>query len=446
MKKIDLLVVGCSAAGIVAALTARKYNKNASITVVRKEEKALVPCGIPYIYGTLKDPAKDIIPDKLLLDKNIEVVVDEVKSLNKDEKTVTLSKGEKIGYGKLILATGSVPIVLPLPGINLKNVFTVIKDIPYLQGLMAALEKARDVVIIGGGFIGVEFADEFRKRGLNVTIVEILPHCLQLAYDEDFCVIAEKKLTERGVNLKTNNKAEEIIGDESGKVKGVKLSSGETLKADLVLVGVGVRPNTELAVNAGLRIGEQRGIWVDEYMRTSDEDIFAAGDCAEKYSFFTKKPSALRLASIAAREARIAGVNVFGLRRKNPGVIGSFSTIIGDLALGVAGLTERQAKEIGFNFVTGSATVLDKHPGAMPECKEMRVKLLFEKASKVLIGGQVAGGPTTAEVTNILAALIEKKATAEEVAIFQYGTHPALTCSPINYQIAEAAEDALTKF
>ncbi len=443
MKKTDLLIIGGSAAGVTASITARKHNKDVKITVVRKEKEVVIPCGIPYMYGTLEDPTKNLIPDNLLLSKNIEIVVDEVKSLNRDEKTVTLSKGEKVSYEKLILATGSLPAVPPIPGINLKNVFTVRKDLSYLLGLVDALKKAKNVVVIGGGFIGVEFADEFVKRGLNVTIVEILPCCLQLAYDEDFCKLAEKKLIERGVKLKTNNKVEEIVGN--GKVEKVRLSSGEILEADLVLVGVGVKPNIELAKNAGLKIGEQGGIWVDEYMRTSDENIFAVGDCAEKYSFFTKKPTALRLASITAREARIAGVNVFGLKRKNIGVIGCFSTIIGDLALGVAGLTERLAKELGFNFVVGMAVAPDKHPGVMPGCKEMRVKLLFEKDSKILIGGQIAGGVTTGEVTNIIASLVEKKTTAEEVATFQYGTHPALTSSPVTYQIAEAAEDALTK-
>ncbi len=440
---MDVLVLGGSAAGPVAALTARRYNKDASITVVRREKEVLVPCGIPYIFGTLKDVKKNLIPDGLLLNKNIEIIVDEAKTINRDEKTISLSKGEKIGYKKLILATGSLPATPPIPGINLKNVFVVRKDVAYLGELLNVLEKVKDVVVIGGGFIGVEFADEFIKRGLNVTIVEILPHCLQLAYDEDFCTIAEKKLTERGIKLMTNNKVEEIQGNE--KVEKVKLGSGETIKADLVLVGVGVVPNTELAKNAGLKIGEQRGIWVDEYMKTTDEDIFAVGDCAEKFSFFTGKPTALRLASIATREARIAGINVYGLKRKNVGVIGSFSTIIGDLGLGVAGLTEKSAKDLGFNFVVGMAVAPDKHPATMPGCKEMRVKLLFEKNSKTIIGGQVAGGLTTAEVTNILVSMIERKMTAEEVATFQFGSHPALTCSPITYQIVEAAEDALTK-
>jgi len=381
---------------------------------------------------------------KRLANNNVKLVIDEVKAINRERKTVSLLSGQELNYDKLVLCTGSNPIKPPIPGIDLENVFFAKKDVEYLRQLLLKLETVKDVVIIGGGFIGVEFADEFRKRGLNVSIVELLPHCLQLAFDEEYCVMAEEKLRERGVRVITNNKAEEIIG-KNGKVEGVRLASGEELKADIVFIGIGVRPETTLAQEAGLKIGEMRGIWVNEYMQTSDEDIFAAGDCAEKFSFFTTKPTGLRLASIAAREARIVGVNVYGLRRKNVGVIGSFATIIGDLGLGVAGLTEKAAKDAGFDIVIGTATVPDKHPGAMPNCKTLKVKLVFDRNTKAIIGGEVAGGSTTAELTNIISTMIERKMTMDEVATFQYGTHPAFTCSPVTYPIAFAAEDAIQK-
>lgn len=187
----------------------------------------------------------------------------------------------------------------------MENVFCAIKDVACLNRLLNSLDRVKNVVIIGGGFIGIELGDELRKRGLNVTIVEMLPHCLRVVFDEDFCVLAEEKLRERGIVVKTNANVEAILGEK--KVKAVKLNTGEELKADMVFMSVGVCPNTELAQKAGLQIGETKGIWVDEYGRTSDKDIFAVGDCAEKRSFFTKKPSNLRLVSIACYEARIAG-------------------------------------------------------------------------------------------------------------------------------------------
>ncbi len=443
MEKTDVLIIGGSAAGPVAGVTARKHYKDSRVTVIRKEKEGqvLVPCGIPYIFGTVGAPEKNIIPDALLSGNNIDLIVDEATSIDREAKTVTTAKGNSAGYEKLVLATGAAPIKIPIPGRDLENVFFAIKDVDYLNGLLKALDGVKDVVIIGGGFIGLEFGDELRKRGLNITIVEMLPHCLQLVFDENFCASAEDKLKERGINIRTNARVEAILGQK--KVTGVKLADGEQLKADLVFMCIGVRPSTELAQKAGLQIGETKAIWVDEYGRTSDKDIFAAGDCAEKRSFFTAKASALKLASIATTEGRIVGANLFELRRRNEGIIGGFATVIGDSGLGLAGLTETQAKAAGFEIATSEAKTPDKHPGSMPGAKQFAVKLVFERASQQILGGQVSGGSTVGEVVNVLAALIQNRTRANEIATFQYGTHPFFTPSPIVYPIANAAEAAL---
>jgi NADPH-dependent 2,4-dienoyl-CoA reductase/sulfur reductase-like enzyme len=214
-----VVVVGGSTAGFICSLTARRFYKDAKITVVRREKKALVTCGIPYIFGTLLNIEKDLLPDKLLTDNDIELVIGEVKSIRRDEKAVILSSGQKINYDKLVLATGSVPAKPPIHGIDLENVFFAKKDPDYLQGLLVKLEGAKDVVVIGGGFVGVEFAEQFRKRGLDVTIVELLPHCLQLNLDDEFCIMAEEKLRELGVRVITGERVEEIVGRD-GKVVG----------------------------------------------------------------------------------------------------------------------------------------------------------------------------------------------------------------------------------
>jgi NADH oxidase (H2O2-forming) len=442
MKK-EIVIIGGSAAGITAGITARRHYQDAKITIVRKEDKVLIPCGIPYIFGTVGNPEKNLIPDAIMKKNNIELVMDEVESIDRTGKAVVTKSGKRIGYHKLVLATGSRPIVLPLPGIEKKNVFNVKKDIAYLQDLSDALEKASDLVVIGGGFIGVEFADECKKfnKDLNVTIVELLPHCLLLACDEEFCVQAEQRLTDRGVKILTEEKAEAILGDK--KVEQVKLASGKDLKADVVILGVGVVPNTDLAAAAGLKIGEGKAIHVDQYMRTSDKDIFACGDCCEKFSSFNRGPSGLRLASIAAIEARIAGANLFYLKRKNEGAIGVFATMVNGLTVGTAGLTEVAAKKAGYDVVAEVATGPDRHPGVMPGCSDLHVKLLFEKRSGKLLGGQVRGGVSGGELLNAISAAISAGMRADDVATFQMGTHPALTASPIAYQLVNAAENAV---
>ena len=440
MKEADIVVIGGNNAGHVAAEVARKYYKDAKIVLIRKEKVVLCPCGIPYIFGTLKSPEQAAYSDRYISEHNIDLIIDEVTSIDRDKKTITTLKGETIGYKKLVLATGSQAIVPPIPGVDLENVFVAKKDIDYLRGFLEALDKAKNVVTIGGGFIGVEFSDEFRKRGLDVTIIEMLPHCLQLVFDLEFCIMAENKLRQRGIKLMTNTRAKAIIGDR--RVEGVELGNGEKIPADIVLLGIGMRPNTELAQKAGLKIGETRAIWVDEYGRTSDEDIFAVGDCAEKRSFFTGKPIPLGLASIATNEARVAAANLFGIRRKNMGAVGAFSTIIGDSGMGKVGLSEKEATDLGFEITTGETIISDKHPPAMPNSKEISMKLVFEKASKRILGAQIFGGSSVGEIVNILSVFIQKKMTAEEMALCQVGTHPAFTPPPPAYHFVTIAEEA----
>ena len=442
MKRADVVIVGGSAAGIEAAITAQKQYPSKNVIVVRKEEKALVPCGIPYIMGTLGSADKDVMPTALLGDA--ELIVDEVTSIDREAKSVTTAGGETIGYDRLVLATGSRPVVPPIPGADLNNVFTIRKEIDYLEQLQEALKQAKDVVVVGGGFIGAEFADECRKMGLNVIVVELLEHCLYLNCDEDFCIRIEDKMKEVGVQVNTTCRVKSIFGDKT--VDYVECEKGLRFKADVVILAIGVVPNTELARDAGLEIGEQKGIWVDQYMITSDPNIFAIGDCAEKFCFFTGKPTATRLASVATREARIAGANLFqSRRRRNQGTIGVFGTMIADNAVGVAGLTERAARNLGFDLVIGEAAAVDRHPGAMPGARELRVKLIFDRSSAKLIGGEACGGVTAGEIANVIAQAITGEMTWDDMAAAQIGTHPALTASPLVYQIVNAAEEAVTK-
>ena len=444
MLRYDVLVIGGSAAGVTAAMTARRFNPSISVGLVRREEKVSIPCGIPYIFGTVGSPEKNLLPDALLSGNKVELVLSEVVSISPKEHEVTLSSGERIEYGKLILATGSNPIVPPIPGVDKANVFTVKKDVPYLHSLLEKVNGANNIVIIGGGFIGAEFAEECRKNhDVKVSIVEMLPHCLMLTYDEEFCVMAEESLKSQGVDIYTSERAQEILGGES--VKAVKLASGKEIPADVVILGIGASPNTEIAKSAGLPIGPAKGIQVDRYMQTSESDVYACGDCAEKVSFFGGRPSTLRLASIATMESRIAGANACGAKRESPGVIGVFSTQLGGAALSAVGLNEKMAKDMDLHVVTGQAEAVNRHPGSMPGAATLKVKLLFEELTGVLVGGEIVGALSGAELINALSVCVYQRMTAEEIALLQVGTHPALTASPVAYQLVNAAEQALVK-
>ena len=444
MESTDTLIIGGSAAGITAAISTRRYYPDARIVVIRREKQVLIPCGIPYIFGTIGPVDRNLIPDTVLTKNNVEFIIDEAVSINKDRRVAKTANGRTFRYEKMVLATGSLPLLPAIPGVELDNVFTVRKDVESLQNLLDALDQAKDLVIVGGGFIGLEFADECKKRGIaNVTVIELLPRCLLLTCDDEICVRVEKKLSERGINVLVHRKVESITGDK--KVGYVLLDNGQKIKADVVILGIGVTPNIQLAQNTSLEVDKREGIYVDEFMRTRDKNIFAAGDCTRKRCFFTGRPSLIRLASIATMEARVAGANLFRLRYRSECPIGVFGTVIGDLAIGLAGMTERGAKEAGFDVVTGEAEAPDKHPASIPGTSDLAVKLVFEKHTRILLGGQVYGSMTAGKVANFIGALIQKRMRADEIVIFQVGTHPMLTASPIAHQVENAAEIALTK-
>ena len=442
MRKTDIVVVGGSAAGATAAITARRHYPDKEVCVIRQEKQVMIPCGIPYIFGTLGSPAKNIMPDAMLEKEGVKIAIEEVKAIDLAGKRISASGGE-IAYDRLVLATGSLPGRLKVPGFEKDGAFAILKNVQHLETLQKRLQGAVNVVVIGCGFIGIEFADEIRKMGRDkkVTILEIAPYCLSLAYDEEFCVEMQETVRKRGIDIHTNAKVAEIQGN--GKVEGVRLQDGTVIPADLMISGIGAVSNVALASAAGIKLGPTGAIAVDRAMRTSGENIFACGDCAEKVSFFGGRPSPLRLASIATLEARIAGANLYGIRREHDGTVGVWSTAIGSLAMATAGLTETAARQNGYNCIAVVVEGLNRHPGSMPGGAPTKIKLVVEKNTGVLLGGQVRGNESAGEIINIVSACIQKRMLAEDIATFQMGTHPALTASPIAYQLVNAAELAI---
>ncbi|ARM30229.1 FAD-dependent oxidoreductase [Prosthecochloris sp. HL-130-GSB] len=445
-KSIDVLVIGGSAAGIVAATTARAFYPDKEVLIVRREEKAVVPCGIPYIYGTLKGVEQNIIPAAHITDAGVEMMIDEVVDIDRDQKTATTLSGTVISWDKLVIATGSVPKVPGwLKGTDLDNVFTIPKDCDYLDHVQQSLGQSKKVVIIGGGFIGVEIADELSKKGFDITLVELLPHLLQMAFDEELSIRAEEILTSAGVKLRLGCKVEEIEGED--QVSGVRLEGGEVLEADLVILSTGYLPNTALAAKAGVKLNELGAIRVDEYMRTENKDIFAVGDCAEKFSFFTRIVKGLMLASTACSEARIAGMNLYKLSRLRTfgGTLSIFSTAIGGTTFAAAGVTENVAIERGFDIVSATAEGIDKHPKSLPGVHSQWVKLIVNRESGLVLGGSVMGGASAGELINVIGVIIESMMTIHEVLTLQFGTHPLLTGPPTGYPLLKAAENVAKK-
>ena len=443
LEYADIVIIGGSAAGLSAAITARRHNPDRSIALVRRDEQTPIPCGIPYIYGTFGAVEKNILPTAPLDAHKVELIIAEVTGINRQGKSIITDKGE-LHYDKLILSTGSTAIIPPLPGANLKGVVGIDKNNAHLEHIRKYIGDAANVVIIGGGFIGIEFADEINKLGgKTVTVVEMQSHCLSLAYDDEFCKVMEDHVSTRGVKLQTGVRVTALEGNES--VQAVALENGERIKADLVIMGIGAKASTHLATECGLEIGPTKAIAVNKTQRTSDPHIFAAGDCAEKTSLFDGSPCGLKLASIATLEGRIAAANLYGVVRTNPGTLGVWSTAVGGLGMATAGLTEREATQKGYNVVCATVAGPNRHPGCMPGMAPTTVKLVFEKKRGILLGGQVMGDSAAGEIVNIISACILGNMDAQDIACFQVGTHPALTASPVAYHLVNAAEMALTK-
>lgn len=447
MKNTDVLVIGGSAAGMVAAVTGKTSWEDKSFILVKKQKDVMVPCGIPYIFGTLDSSQLNIMPvDNMLAKAGIESLVNKVVSIDKGAKIVTLADGEQIGYDKLVIATGSTPIKPKwLKGADLENAFVIPKDRTYLDEMKGKIAGLKKVVVIGAGFIGVEFSDELLKNGHEVTLIEKENDILYAAFDPEIASRIAGMLESRGVKIITGNGISEVTG--SSKVTGVKLENGDILDADAVILSMGYKPNTKLAGDSGIYVDESGFIAVDEYMRTHVKDIFAVGDCAQKRDFITRKRVPTMLASTACAEARVAGMNLYNIHvvKTFSGTIGIYSTAIGEFGFGTAGITEKRAIEEDISVITGLFEGVDHHPGNLPETHKQLVKLIVAKYSGVIIGGEVIGGISAGELTNVIGIAIQNRMSVNSLLISQIGTHPCLTASPAAYPLIKAAEVIASK-
>jgi len=444
----DVLIVGGGPAGMMCGITAAQFCPEKRVLLVRPEEQAIVPCGIPYIFGTLGGTDEDLAGRGSFLSAGGNLLTGKISSVDLARHEARLEDNSTIRWERLVLATGSTPYVPPIKGRNLDGVFQIHKNYDYLDALLTnILPGIGRLAILGGGFIGVEFSDELRKRDIEVHLIEQKERLLAASFDIDASQAVETKLRSVGVNIHTGTTVTEIVGDNRGHhVSGVRLDNGQQLQVEAVLIAIGTYPDTRLATAMGLTLSRSGGIWVDGFQQTrEDPHVFAVGDCAHKQDFFTRHASHAMLASQAAAEGRIAGMNLYSLKlpRTNAGTIAVYASQIDNLAFGVAGMTEDTARKIGFEVFTGDSRLPDHHPATMPDTHEIKCRLVFDANSERLIGGQVIGGPTTAEILNIVSVAIQLRATATDLASFQFGSHPRLT-APV-HPIVSATGEALRK-
>ncbi|RJS78099.1 NADH oxidase [Candidatus Bathyarchaeota archaeon] len=441
-----IVIIGAHAAGVDAASAARKTDRTAEITLITKQRQAgYSPCGIPFVLGR-HIPSFDkliVFPQSYFQMMKLNLML-ETTATNIDTKAKTVEIQDKTGtqktleYDSLILTTGSYPFVPPIKGREKQGVY-VLKTIEDGKKIDQAIENSKSAVVVGAGLIGLETAVAFVERGLKTTVVELLPQVLPAMLDADMAKIVQNMLEEKGMRIITGHAVDEILGEE--KVTGVSVA-GEQIPCDIVVVATGVRANTELAKNAGITIGETRGIKTNMRMETSVKDVYAAGDCAESVHLVTGRPTLSQLGTTAVRQAKVAGTNAAGGYAIFPGVLGSAVTKFFDTEIGVTGLTEFFAKRVGLETVTGTITSKTRpeyYPGGLP----IKIKLVVEKETERIVGVQMIGGEQVTQRVNALSFAIQKQMTVRDLAKADTAYAPPLneTWEPM----VLAAEIALRK-
>ena len=448
MKKYDVVIIGAGPAGIITGITAKKQNPDKSILMIREEEKGLVPCGIPYIFNNLNSVDKNSMGPKAFIDLGGEVRTDPVIDVNINNKIVKVQSGEQFSFEKLVFATGSKAVVASfIPGYDLKNVFYIRKSYNYIDHLFNELKDKKNIIIVGGGFIGAEMAEQLAMNtDKNISLIESEKFCFSKAFSHTLSEIATEELEKSNVNVHTSTLIEEVLG-ENGIVDGVRLNNNKEIKADAVIFAVGYKPNVEVAIKSGLQTNTTGAIIVDNYGRTLEDNIYAVGDCSQTLGFLTGRSDYIMLASTATAEARILGYNLFGIKIKNSfaGTIGVFSTKINGLAMAAAGLNEKNAIPSNIDFITSQFSAFDRHPASIKDSSSLTVKLYVSPSDGSILGGEVWGGDSAGEIINIIGLAIQKEITIYELISFQIGTHPLLTSAPTMPVIIKAAELALSK-
>jgi NADPH-dependent 2,4-dienoyl-CoA reductase/sulfur reductase-like enzyme/rhodanese-related sulfurtransferase len=435
--KRRLVIIGGVAAGATAAARARRLDEGADITVIeRGPYVSYANCGLPYfISGDIDKRSKLLLqtPEGFDARYGVRVLVNtEALAVDRATKQVTVRgpDGEfTIPYDRLLLAQGGNPVVPPIEGGKSSHVFRLwtVPDMDRMHDYIQT-QKPASAVVVGGGFIGLEMAEAFAKRGLKTTVVEMLP-TVMATMDREFGVSIAAELGKHGVQVITGAQVSRVLEAE----RQVELADGRRIDAAMVLFSVGVRPELTLARQAGLDIGSSGGLRVDGYLRTSDPDIFAAGDMVEVTHRISGRQVRVPLAGPANRQGRIAASNALGMELRYTGPLGTSVVKVFDATAASTGLTEKAAHDAGFD-VGVSVIVKDHHAGYYPGGQEMLLKLVYDRKSARLLGGQAMGGDGVEKRIDVLATAMAGELTLHDLAELDLAYAPPYSSAndPVN--------------
>jgi NADPH-dependent 2,4-dienoyl-CoA reductase/sulfur reductase-like enzyme/rhodanese-related sulfurtransferase len=437
---MKLLIVGGVAGGASAAARARRLSEDAHIVVFeRGPDVSFANCGLPYYLGgeiVERDKLLVVTPERLRTRFNLDVRVrSSVEAIDKGAKKVRvrdLASGREYEetYDKLILAPGAAPLRPPLPGIDLPGIFTL-RNLQDVDRIKTRLDRGvKQAVVIGAGFIGLELVENFVRRGIATTVVELQDQVLP-PFDKEMTTPIAQELASKGVALLLGQSAEAFEQVSDGLT--VRLKSGQRLPAQLVVIGVGVRPENKLAIEAGLEVGPRGGIRVNEHLQTSDPDIYAVGDVVEIKDFVTGEPAQVPLAGPANRQGRIAADHVFGHSSRYRGTQGTAIVRVFDRTAALTGASEKVLRRSNrpYRKVYVHPT---HHAGYYPGAEAMTVKLLFDPQSGRVLGAQIVGGAGVDKRIDVLAVAIQAGMTVFDLEEMELAYSPQYGAAkdPIN--------------
>ena len=448
------VIIGAVAGGASTAARLRRNDEHAEIVIFEKGEYiSYANCGLPYYIG-------DVITNRNALfvqtatsfNKrfNIDVrTLTEITEINRSSKTVrarnqTTGEVYDESYDKLVLSPGAEPVRPPLPGISGKGIFTLrnVADTDFIKAYVQK-EETKKAVVIGAGFIGLEMAENLHFLGLDVTVIEMADQVLT-PVDFPIAAILQQHIRSKGVHLQLNTSVTGFEQTETGLK--VLLNNGNVLESDIVILSIGVKPDTRLAANAGLTIGTAKGIYVNEYLQTSDNDIYAVGDAIEYPNPLTNKPMITYLAGPANKQGRICADNlVFGHHHSYKGSINTAIVKVFDMTVGTAGVASKNLTLAGINHQVSTITG-GSHAGYYPGSKQMTIQIAFDPEDGRILSAQIAGFDGVDKRLDIISSIIKRNGTIDDLAEFEHAYAPPFSSAkdPVN-MAAFAAENIIRK-
>jgi NADPH-dependent 2,4-dienoyl-CoA reductase/sulfur reductase-like enzyme len=403
-----LVVIGGDAGGMAAASQAKRMRADLEVVAFERGSRtSFAACGIPFYIGGEVESHDDLVarsPEEHR-SRGIDVRTrHDVTAIDCSARTVTATDLEgnaevTVGFDHLVIATGARPMRPPIPGIDDRDFVFGVQNLDDADRLLSVADErgSSRVVVVGGGYIGLEMAEAFCHRGAEVVVVEVASSVMR-TLDADMAELIVRTMIEHGIELRTDTV---ITGFEPGAVH----TEDGSLEADLVVLGMGVTPNSELAAAAGIELGARNAIRVDDHQRTSVSGVWSAGDCAESFHRVTREPTHIALGTVANRQARVAGINIGGGDATFPGVLGSAVTKLCNTEIGRTGLTEAEAIDAGFAVEVGRIEAMTRS-GYFPGAEPVTVKLVADRDTGRLLGGQIVGGAGAAKRIDTVATAI----------------------------------------